>query len=49
MPAPVSDDVSHDIAPVLAERVHSVSDNPGQEVSIAITASAGTNLTWSVR
>ena len=45
---PVSDDVSHDVAPVLAESVYSVSDKPGQEVSIAVTAIEGTNLVWSV-
>ena len=44
----VDDDESHDIAPVLAESVYSISDKPGQEVSIAVTATAGTNLTWTL-
>ena len=46
--SPVSDDVSRDIAPVFVEAAYSVSDIPGQEMSITVTASAGANLTWSV-
>ena len=43
-----ADDESHDMAPVLAESVYSVSDKPGQEVNIAVTATEGTNIVWSV-
>ena len=43
-----NENISHDVAPVFAENIYSVSNQPGEEISITITASEGNNLTWRV-